>query len=107
MNVLGTPEISDYQGRTVTIEVTGVCEQAVNKTAGYTVRVPYSQMSQTIQRINRQGSKVASVSLQGKSAAQAVSSTPDEANVDSKTAENQEGDKSAAKSSRKKGRKRR
>ena len=74
MNILGTPEISDYQGRTVTIEVTGVREQAVNRTASYTVRVPYAQMSQAIQRINRQGGKVASVSLLGKPAAQLVSS---------------------------------
>jgi len=97
MNVLGTSEISDYQGRAVTIEVTGVCEQSVNKTAGYTVRVPYSQMSQTMQRINRQGGKVVSVSLLGKSSAQVVASdTAPEADAPD-----------APKPSRKKGRKRR
>ena len=118
MNILGTPEISDYQGRTVTIEVTGVREQAVNKTASYTVRVPYSQMSQTMQRINRQGSKVVSVSLRGKASAHAALSDTDEANADDKAvddqvnspadnlASNQGKGEPSSRPSRKKGRKR-
>ncbi|MGB3671514.1 MAG: phycobilisome linker polypeptide, partial [Phormidesmis sp.] len=61
MNTLGSAGISDYQTRTVTIEVAGVCQQSVLKTGSYTVRVPYSQMSQAMQSINRQGGKVASV----------------------------------------------
>lgn len=106
MNILGTPEISDYQGRTVTIEVTGVCQQAVNKTASYTVRVPYSQMSQTMQRINRQGGKVASVSLKGKvqPAAEENGDNPDAKTVAQENADGNNAPK--AKASRKKGRKR-
>lgn len=65
MNTLGSAGISDYQTRTVTIEVAGVCQQSVLKTGNYTVRVPYSQMSQAMQSINRQGGKVASVQLMG------------------------------------------
>lgn len=65
MNVLGSAGISDHQSRTVTIEVAGVCQQSVLKTGNYTVRVPYSQMSQAMQSINRQGGKVASVQLMG------------------------------------------
>ena len=65
MNVLGTSGVSDYQNRTITIEVTGLAQQSVMKTSNYTVRVPYSQMSQTMQSINRQGGKVASVQLMG------------------------------------------
>ncbi|MFK8185884.1 MAG: phycobilisome linker polypeptide [Phormidesmis sp.] len=112
MNILGTSEISDYQGRTVTVEVTGVCQQAVNKTGSYTVHVPFRQLSQTMQRINRQGSKVASVSLLGKASAPSVDSnaSADDVNGDNKKVVNQgaSGDGApAAKSGRKKGRKRR
>ena len=53
MNTLGSAGISDYQSRTVTIEVAGVCQQSVLKTGSYTVRVPFSQMSQAMQTINR------------------------------------------------------
>lgn len=110
MNILGTSEISDYQGRTVTVEVTGVCQQAVNKTGSYTLHVPYRQLSQTMQRINRQGSKVASVSLTGKAAVNASASAEDDVNTDNKTVVNQEArgnGKPAAKAPRRKGRKRR
>ncbi|MEL6939703.1 MAG: phycobilisome linker polypeptide [Cyanobacteria bacterium J06598_1] len=65
MNTLGSTGISDYQSRTVTIEVAGVCQQSVLKTGSYTVRVPFSQMSQAMQTISRQGGKVASVQLMG------------------------------------------
>ncbi|MEM6867036.1 MAG: phycobilisome linker polypeptide [Cyanobacteria bacterium P01_C01_bin.121] len=65
MNTLGSAGVSDYQSRTVTIEVAGVCQQSVLKTGSYTVRVPFSQMSQAMQTINRQGGKVASVQLMG------------------------------------------
>ncbi|MEL6779571.1 MAG: phycobilisome linker polypeptide [Cyanobacteria bacterium J06597_16] len=65
MNTLGSMGLSDYQSRTVTIDVTGVCQQSVLKTGNYQIRVPYSQMSQTMQRINRQGGKVASIQLMG------------------------------------------
>jgi len=33
MNTLGSAEISDYQTRTVTIEVAGICQQSVLKKA--------------------------------------------------------------------------
>jgi phycocyanin-associated, rod len=65
MNTLGSSGISDYQSRTVTIEVTGVCQQSVLKKGFYKIKVPYSQMTQTMQTINRQGGKVASIQLMG------------------------------------------
>ncbi|MEO1634597.1 MAG: phycobilisome linker polypeptide [Cyanobacteria bacterium J06631_9] len=74
MNTLGSAGISDYQSRTVTIEVTGVRQQSVLKTGSYTVRVPYSQMAQALQTINRRGGKVASVQLAGN--IPAAASTP-------------------------------
>jgi phycocyanin-associated, rod len=61
----GDTNISEYGSRTVAIEVTGVCRQSVARTSNYTVKVPYSRMSQTIQNISRMGGKVAGVSLGG------------------------------------------
>ena len=65
MTTLGSTGLSDYQNRPVTIGVTGMRQQSVLKTSDYQVRVPYSQMSQTLQSINRQGGKVAFVQLMG------------------------------------------
>ncbi len=59
----GDNNISGYGSRTVAIEVTGVCRQELTRTSNYTVKVPYSRMSQTIQNINRMGGKVANISL--------------------------------------------
>ena len=63
MITTGDTNVSTYSGRTIAIEVTGVCRQDVMRTSNYTVKVPYSRMSQTIQNINRMGGKVAGVSL--------------------------------------------
>ena len=65
MITTGDTNVSTYGSRTVAIEVTGVCHQDVARTSNYTVRVPYSRMSQTIQNISRIGGKVASISLGG------------------------------------------
>jgi len=54
---------SNYENRTVAIEVTGVCCQNVTRTSNYSVTVPYRQMSQTIQSVSRMGGKVANVTL--------------------------------------------
>ncbi len=75
MTTIGSAGISDYQNRPVTIGVTGMRQQSVLKTSDYQVRVPYSQMSQTLQSINRQGGKVAFVQLMGNPPA--TSSNPD------------------------------
>ena len=63
MITTGDTNISGYGSRTVTIEVTGVRRQDVMRTSNYTVKVPYSRMSETIKNISRMGGKVASVSL--------------------------------------------
>lgn len=63
MITTGNTNVSTYGSRTVAIEVTGVCRQEVMRTSNYTVKVPYSRMSQTIQNINRMGGKVANISL--------------------------------------------
>ncbi len=63
MNVLSQSGTSDYQNRTVTIEVAGARQQSVMKQSSYRIRVPYSQMSQTMQAIHRRGDRIASVAV--------------------------------------------
>jgi hypothetical protein len=75
MITTGDNSISEYGSRTVAIEVTGVCRQSVARTSNYTVKVPYSRMSQTIQNISRMGGKVAGISLGG---TPSVAETPSE-----------------------------
>lgn len=65
MITTGDTSISGYDSRTVAVEVTGVRRQDVMRTSNYTIKVPYSRLSQTIQNISRMGGKVASVSLGG------------------------------------------
>ncbi|MGD1896418.1 MAG: phycobilisome linker polypeptide [Phormidesmis sp.] len=90
MNVLGSAGISDYQNRTVTIEVSGIAQQSVLKTSNYTVRVPYSQMSQAMQSINRQGGKVASIQLMGNTPVVAENEHTQGDEEDSNTASSEE-----------------
>ncbi len=72
MITTGDTNISGYGNRTIAIEVTGMCHQDVMRNSNYTIKVPYSRMSQTIQNISRMGGKVANVSL-GETAAPAHS----------------------------------
>jgi phycocyanin-associated, rod len=53
--------ISEYNRRTITIEVTGMCHQNVSRTSHYTVKVPYSSLARTLQSIQRVGGTVANV----------------------------------------------
>ncbi|MEO1005100.1 MAG: phycobilisome linker polypeptide [Cyanobacteria bacterium J06638_38] len=82
MITLGDTNISTYDSRTVAIEVTGVCRQDVMRTSNYTVKVPYSRMSQTIQNIKRMGGKVAKIYLGG--AANAAASVAEEPQAEPK-----------------------
>ena len=61
MTTTGDVNISNYGSRTVLIEVTGVCRQNVMKKSNYSIKVPYSRMSQAMQNINRIGGKVSKV----------------------------------------------
>lgn len=104
MNVLSSPGISDYQSRMVTIKVTGVQQQSVLKTGSYQVRVPYSQMSQTMQSIHRRGGTVTSVQLMGEAPATAEDSATSE-EVDAPESSDQEADAPEAKKASKRKRK--
>jgi phycocyanin-associated, rod len=48
--------------RIVLIEVSGVCNAMAHQTH-YSVKIPYSSMSSTIQRITRQGGKIVKVTM--------------------------------------------
>lgn len=88
MKTMGSASVSDYQNRTMTIGVTGMCQQSLLKTSDYQVQVPYSQMSQTLQSIHRRGGKVAFVQLAGNSPVSSSGSS--RADFDSQDAESQQ-----------------
>ena len=55
--------LSGEAGRTFAIEVTGSPHQARLRQGAYTVRVPYSSLSQTIHSIGQRGGKVVNVTM--------------------------------------------
>lgn len=63
----GITGVSDYDNRSVVIEVTGMCCQEISRTSNYKMKVPYSSMSQVMQNIMRMGGKVKNVSVEGAS----------------------------------------
>ena len=67
MTTIGTLQISDYDGRILEINVTGVCRQNVTRVSNYTMRVPHSRMNEAMQEINSLGGKISSVTLLGES----------------------------------------
>ena len=67
MTTTGCAGVSDYSSRSVTIEVGSVARQDVAKFSNYQVKVPFSQMSQTMRNIAELGGKVVGVSVAGAS----------------------------------------
>lgn len=61
MITIGTTALSDYNNRTVTIEVTGLCNQKVMRQGNFTFKVPYSRMSEMMKKIHRLGAQVVRV----------------------------------------------
>lgn len=62
MLTTATPNLSDYNNRTVIIEVTGALGELV-RNSNYTLKVPYNRMSEKIQQITRMGGKIANIRL--------------------------------------------
>jgi hypothetical protein len=56
-----TADLSDYTNRMVRLEVTGGKHQEGLRTSTYTIKVPCSRLSTTMQSINRMGGKITSV----------------------------------------------
>ena len=69
MNVSSGQGTGSYGNRTVAIEVSGLCDMGINRTSNYTLKVPFSRMSHTMQTLNRSGAKVVGVTLSGANAA--------------------------------------
>ena len=63
MTTVGTPQISDYGGRIVEIEVTGLCRQDVKRVSSYKMKVPHYRMNQAMQEIYRLGGRVSDVNV--------------------------------------------
>ena len=61
MTTVGTPQVSNYNGRIVEIEVTGVCRQDVKRVSAYKVKVPHSRMNQKMREIYNLGGRVTAV----------------------------------------------
>ena len=62
MLTTGTADLSDYNSRTIIIEVTGALGDLVRK-SNYTLKVPYNRMSEKVRQINRMGEKIVSIRL--------------------------------------------
>lgn len=62
MTTTGNTSSSDYNNRSILLEVTGLCGQNI-RTSNYTLKVPYSRMAETIKRITKMGGKVSTVNL--------------------------------------------
>lgn len=62
MLTTGTADLSDYNSRTIIIEVTGALGNLV-RTSNYTLKVPYNRMSEKVRQINRMGQKIVSIRL--------------------------------------------
>ncbi|MEM6501382.1 MAG: phycobilisome linker polypeptide [Cyanobacteria bacterium P01_C01_bin.89] len=78
MLATGQVATGDYGSRTVTISVSGFCNQSISKTGNYQVRVPYGRMAQAMQNISRMGGKIEGVNVAGVEAAEAsASEAPD------------------------------
>ncbi len=65
MTTTGCSTVSDYQSRSVAIDVVGVINQATSRVSNYRIKVPLSQMSVTMRHISCQGGKVVNVELLG------------------------------------------
>ena len=77
MSTVGTPQMSNYDGRIVEISVTGVCRQDVKRVGAYTMKVPHSRMNQAMREIYSLGGKIAGVKLVGESQENKTSSEPE------------------------------
>ena len=62
MLTTGSADLSDYNSRTIIIEVTGALGYLVRK-SNYTLKVPYNRMSEKVRQINRMGQKIVSIRL--------------------------------------------
>ncbi|GEM_PF-2909855 len=53
---------SSYDNRTAIVEVTGALGELV-RTSNYTLKVPYSRLSDTVKQIHRMGRKISNIKM--------------------------------------------
>ena len=63
MTTVGTPQVSNYEGRIVEIQVTGVCRQDVARVSSYNIKVAHNRMNEAMKNIYRLGGKVTAVKV--------------------------------------------
>jgi phycocyanin-associated rod protein len=63
MTTIGTPQMSNYNGRIIEIEVTGVCRQDIKRVSTYKKKVAHSRMNEAMREIYSLGGKVVGVTL--------------------------------------------
>lgn len=68
MTTIGATSLSSYNNRTITIAISGLCNQATSRHSNYVIQIPYSRLSTTMKSIGRSGAKIVSVTLNGQPA---------------------------------------
>ncbi|MCL2924900.1 MAG: hypothetical protein MGF17_09825 [Trichodesmium sp. MAG_R04] len=63
MTTIGTPQMSNYNGRILEIEVTGVCRQDIKRVSTYKKKVAHSRMNEAMREIYSLGGRVVGVTL--------------------------------------------
>jgi len=63
MTAMGASSSSNYDSRTVEIEVSGLRRQDISRTSNYKIKIPHSSMVATIQNITRMGGKIDKVTV--------------------------------------------
>ena len=77
MTTIGTPTMSDYDGRIVEISVTGVCHQNIKRMSSYTMKVPHHRLNDAMREIYSLGGKITDINVLGhKSEAKVVEKPP-------------------------------
>ncbi|MEM6353180.1 MAG: phycobilisome linker polypeptide [Cyanobacteria bacterium P01_D01_bin.14] len=79
MMTTGSAAVSDYNGRAVVIDVTGVARQSVSKTSNYQVKVPYSQIKATLRNLTQMGGQITKVTVVGADSSEGAAAEPAEA----------------------------
>jgi phycocyanin-associated, rod len=68
MTTIGATSLSSYNNRTITIAISGLCNQATSRHSNYVIQIPYSRLNSTLQSVRRSGAKITSISLNGQPA---------------------------------------
>jgi hypothetical protein len=80
--------------RMVRLEIAGVCQQSIVPTSNYTVTIPYSSMSKTMQSVSRMGGKIVRVQISDrKTVASQAETVRSQVSKDNKSDEKSSGNK--------------